>query len=244
MIHSIVIRRISPNAVRNIIARDIIRTSSSVRTMPPSLPVHPVRRVQPTQQASQFRSHSSLCPSIEDENTSINNTFTSALLSKKASVRRTFSPKSNAQAMLVCGGEELAAHASFDPEYKRAKGYIQNHAVGPAVLSPILISGLIGALIESTLPQSVFVSASMNQCRPLIVGVEVEASIEVVSVYNCSDRNNNNNVDDDRNNEYCGFERYNGFELSVDTKVKRVTDGATISNGNQTIWLPDYGNYY
>ncbi len=53
-----------------------------------------------------------------------------SLLHKKASVRRTFAPNSNAQAMLVCGGPSLAAHASFDPEYSRAKGYIQNHPVG------------------------------------------------------------------------------------------------------------------
>ncbi len=162
------------------------------------------------------------------------------LLSKKASIRRTFSPNSNAQAMLVCGGKELAAYASFDPEYKRAKDYIQNHAVGPAVLSPILISGLIGALIESTLPQSFFISGTMNQLRPLIVGVEVEANIQVVSVKSSSEELSNNE-------ELGGFNYKNmlkhGYELNLDTEVKRVSDGAVISTGNQTIWLPDYGSY-
>jgi hypothetical protein len=142
--------------------------------------------------------------------------------------------------MLVCGGKDLAANASFDPEYKRAKGYIQNHAVGPAVLSPILISGLVGALIESTLPQSFFVSGNTNQLRPLIVGVEVEANIQVISVKNCSDSRDSadgNNVNGD-----IYSERYHGYELLLDTEVKRVRDGAVISNGNQTVWLPDYGH--
>lgn len=164
------------------------------------------------------------------------------LLSKKASIRRTFSPNSNAQAMLVCGGKELAAYASFDPEYKRAKDYIQNHAVGPAVLSPILISGLIGALIESTLPQSFFISGTMNQLRPLIVGVEVEANIQVVSVKSVKSSSEISSS----NEELGGFNYKNmlqqGYELLLDTEVKRVSDGAVISTGNQTIWLPNYGS--
>jgi len=169
--------------------------------------------------------------------------FHETLLHKKASVRRTFAPNSNAQVMLVCGGQGLAAHASFDPEYKRAKGYIQNHPVGPAVLSPILISGLVGALIESTLPQSFFVSGTMNQLRPLIVGVEVEASIQVVSIDSCNNVNTNTSSrgsstdDNDVTNE-----RYHGYELLLDTEVKRVSDGAVISNGTQKVWLPNYGH--
>ena len=135
--------------------------------------------------------------------------------------------------MLVCGGVELAAHASFDPEYKRAKGYIQNHPVGPAVLSPILISGLVGALIESTLPQSFFIEGRMKQIHPLIVGVEVEATMEVESVLDCATVIPTN--EDDRN-------RYFGYELLLDTQVKRVSDGVVISKGYQTVWLPDYGH--
>jgi hypothetical protein len=164
---------------------------------------------------------------------------TQTLLHKKASVKRTFTPNSNAQAMLICGGEELAAHASFDPVYERAKKFIHNHPIGPAVLSPILISGLVGALIESTLPQSFYVSSTMNQLRPLIVGVEVEANIEVVSVKECG-----SDLEEDFSNDSFvngnTLKRYSGYELLLDTEVKRVNDGAIISHGTQTIWLPEY----
>jgi hypothetical protein len=147
-----------------------------------------------------------------------------SLLNKKGHVRRTFSPNSNAQALLVCGGDDLASNASFDPQYKRAKNYIQNHAVGHAVLSPILVNGLVGAMIESTFPQGFFVSGTMKQLRPLIVGVEVEATFHVVSVNKCVD----------------GYYQH-GYELLLETEVKRVSDGEIITNGSQTIWLPDYG---
>jgi hypothetical protein len=161
--------------------------------------------------------------------------------------------------MLVCGGKDLAAHASFDPVYKRAKKFIHNRPVGPAVLSPILISGLVGALIESTLPQSFFVNGSMNQLRPLIVGVEVEASIQVVDVTHCGvdgvvadDMSTDDSDNDSGNDNDSGSgnadamdnvnERYSGYELLLETQVKRVNDGAIVSNGTQRIWLPDYGN--
>lgn len=55
------------------------------------------------------------------------------LVGKIARVRRTFNPQSNADAMIVCGGEALAAHASFDPDYMRAQEYIRQRPVGPAV---------------------------------------------------------------------------------------------------------------
>ena len=93
------------------------------------------------------------------------------LLGKTAWARRTFDPRSNSQSLLICGGPALAKHASFDPEYKRARDWIRHHAVGPAVLSPILINGLVGALVEASIPQSIPVSSSMQQICPLIVGV-------------------------------------------------------------------------
>jgi hypothetical protein len=99
-------------------------------------------------------------------------------------IQRTFCPRSNAQAMLVTGGEALAAHASFDPDYKRAQGWIRHHAVGPATLSPILIGGLIGALVEAAFPQAVVVRRAMEHVRPLIVGTDVQAQIEVIRVVN------------------------------------------------------------
>jgi hypothetical protein len=91
------------------------------------------------------------------------------LVGKTASIGRVFGSRANAQGLLTCGGEELARHASFDPDYSRARGWIQNRAIGPAVLSPVLISGLVGALVEAALPQAVPVRCSMHQVRPLIV---------------------------------------------------------------------------
>lgn len=94
-----------------------------------------------------------------------------SLVGKNASIRRTFDAQSNALGLLTCGGEDLAKHASFDPEYERARDWIQHHAVGPAVLSPVLISGLVGALVEAAVPQSIPLASTMRQIRPLIVGV-------------------------------------------------------------------------
>jgi hypothetical protein len=93
------------------------------------------------------------------------------LMGKSAWIRRTFDPRSNSLSLLTCGGQQLAKHASFDPEYDRARDWIRHHPVGPAVLSPVLINGLVGALVEASVPQSIPVSSSMNQIRPLIVGV-------------------------------------------------------------------------
>ncbi len=154
-------------------------------------------------------------------------------LHKKYTVRRTFAANSNAQVMLTCGGESLAAHASFDPMYSRARTYIRNHPVGPAVLSPILVSGLSMTLIEATLPQSIFVKNEMKQHLPLIVGVEVEASIEVVSVIESPEQSN-------KMEEVSTMGHTSGHELEVKTQVKRVRDGAVIADGSQTIWLPHY----
>lgn len=154
-------------------------------------------------------------------------------LHKKYTVRRTFTANSNAQVMLTCGGESLAAHASFDPLYSRARTYIRNHPVGPAVLSPILISGLSMTLIEATLPQSIFVKNEMRQHLPLIVGVEVEASIEVVSVKTSPEQIKTGSSELE---EAIGHT--SGHELGVKTQVKRVRDGAIIADGSQTIWLP------
>jgi anti-sigma factor RsiW len=101
-----------------------------------------------------------------------------SLTGKTASIRRVFGAGSNAAGLLTCGGEQLARHASFDPDYTRAQGWIRHHAVGPAVLSPVLISGLVGALVEAVFPNSVPVSCSISHLKPLIVS----HSIEKVSV--------------------------------------------------------------
>lgn len=163
------------------------------------------------------------------------------LLNKKFSTRRTFAPNSNAQAMLVSGGENLAANASWDPQYSRAKKYIRNHAVGPAVLSPVLIQGLVGALVEANLSQSFFVENRLRQLRPLIVGVEVEAEFEVISVVPSSGMDNagkggeSNEIDTTQT-----LKAIHGYNLELETSVKRISDGALIAEGQQTVWLPEY----
>jgi len=153
------------------------------------------------------------------------------ILNKSASVKRTFSPQCNAQAMLTCGGSVLAKHASFDPHYGRAKNYIRNHAVGPAVLSPVLVNGLVGALVEATLPQSFLISVEMKQHRPLIVGVQVEASIKVASVKEYK-------IDETETSKTSYQYQQHGHELVLQTEVRIVSDGALISEGSQHIWLP------
>jgi hypothetical protein len=150
------------------------------------------------------------------------------LLHRNSSITRTFSPQSNAQAMLIAGGEQLAAYASFDPDYTRVKAYIRNHAVGPAVLSPVLLQGLVGSLIEASLPQGVVMNVEMMMHRPLIVGVEVKATIEVISV---SD-------DEDIKTEASKNRITNGYTVKLSTEVKRVSDGAILLDGLHTVWLP------
>lgn len=66
----------------------------------------------------------------EETPSSLEDSLREKILGMKASSRRTFSPNSNAQAMLLSGGMELAKDASFDPIYSRAQKYIRNHAVG------------------------------------------------------------------------------------------------------------------
>ena len=97
--------------------------------------------------------------------------FTKSIVGKSVSMSRTFSPQSNAQTFLICGGPLLAAHASFDPIYDRARTYIANRPVGNMVLSPVLISGLVGALVEASFPESFLIDERMQQFIPLIVGV-------------------------------------------------------------------------
>ena len=157
----------------------------------------------------------------------------SELLGAKASIRRAFTATSNSAGLLTCGGEPLARHASFDPNYSRAQGWIRHHAVGPAVLSPVLISGLVGALVEAALSHSVPVSHTMKHKRPLIVGVEVCAKLEVTSVKEkakeiASATNPSSSRKDD------------GYEVQLETKVVRVRDDEVIACGTHTVWIPDY----
>lgn len=169
-------------------------------------------------------------PIVEEETSSGSGSGSgtpASLLHKKASIRRTFTANSNAQAMLICGGKTLAAHSSFDPNYSEARKYIRNHAVGPAIISPLLTTGLMHALVEATFPQSIFVKNEVRQLQPLIVGVEVEASMEVESVMKGGDAQSH-------------LGKCRGYELEVKTSTKRLLDGVIISEGAQTIWLPEY----
>jgi len=148
-----------------------------------------------------------------------------------ASIRRVFGPGANAQALLTCGGDELAKQASFDPDYETAKGWIRSQPVGPAVLSSTLISGLVGALIEASFSQTVPVNSSMNFLHPLIVGMEIEASIRVESV--CKTKRGGNGGEQNGSTN-------TGYEILLSTQVTRVQDDVTIAEGHHTVWIAGY----
>lgn len=207
------------------------------------LPAHPTFQGGVVQQAR----YKSTLPTVEDEYDHfgpMGELFelkrgepieTQNLVGKTGSIRRVFGPGANAQGLLTCGGEELARHASFDPDYSRARGWIQNRAIGPAVLSPVLISGLVGALVEAAFPQAIPVQYSMHQARPLIVGVEVCAKIEVVDVKHYTvDGKDVSSVERDFGS------RQDGYEVTLKTEVIRVQDDAVISEGSHSVWVPGY----
>lgn len=139
----------------------------------------------------------------------------------------------------------MAARASFDPDYDRAQGWIRHHAVGPAVLSPVLISGLVQALVEATFPESVPDSQSMKQLRPLIVGVEINATIEVTDVIDtrCGDSQNESKDEDKpskRDSMDAAAELKYGYKVHLKTTVTRNRDNLVIAEGSHSIWIPDY----
>jgi hypothetical protein len=151
-------------------------------------------------------------------------------------IRRTFGPRSNAEGLLATGGAALAAHASFDPDYNRAQDWIRYHAVGPAVLSPILISGLTGALTEAAFPHGVNTAQSMRLKRPLIVGVPVAAMIQVVAV---QESRKLSPLDDE--DEIRDGTRKHGYDVVLKTLVTRVRDDCVIAEGTHELWVPDFG---
>jgi len=177
------------------------------------------------------------------------------LIGATASIQRTFGPRASAEGLLATGGAELAAHASFDPDYGRAQAWIRHHAVGPARLSPVLIAGLIGALAEAAFPQAIVQAQTLTHQRPLIVGVTVTAAVEVVSVVEkkataASTNQNRHEYDDvvvkgsdsddksSRNNN--DDERKYGYHVTLKTLVTRVRDDAVIAHGYHELWVPDY----
>ena len=153
-------------------------------------------------------------------------------------IHRTFGPRSNAEGLLATGGPDLAAHASFDPDYPRAQDWIRHHAVGPAVLSPILISGLTGALTEAAFPQGVITAQSMKHVRPLIVGVPVASMIQVLSVTKTQVSKEDSADDDDH--ERTDHKRKHGYDVVLRTVVARVRDNCIIAEGTHELWVPDY----
>jgi hypothetical protein len=154
-------------------------------------------------------------------------------------IRRTFGPRSNAEGLLATGGPDLAAHASFDPDYNRAQDWIRHHAVGPAVLSPILISGLTGALTEAAFPQGVITAQSMRHLRPLIVGVPVASLIEVLSVTK-SQIIKSFDENDEGDHSSTDHKRKHGYDVVLRTIVSRVRDDSIIAEGSHELWVPDY----
>jgi hypothetical protein len=164
------------------------------------------------------------------------------LTGQTASIQRSFGPRSNSQAMLACGGEALAAHASFDPDYARAQGWIRHHAVGPAVLSNVLVTGLVGALVEATFPEAIPVSSFMKQLRPLIVGVSVNAKIQVEEVLDTNRHEKDSGKERERpaRGEEDRYDRRYGYQVNLKTQVSRVRDDAVIAEGKHSIWIPDY----
>ncbi len=158
-----------------------------------------------------------------------------SLVGKTASIRRVFGAGANANGLLTCGGEELARHSSFDPDYSRARGWIQNRAIGPAVLSPVLISGLVGALVEAAFPQSVPVNSSMHQARPLIVGQEVFARVQVTGVKHFT----RDGVEVSTKEKDFGS-RQDGHEIQLATQVIRTQDNEIIAEGSHSVWIPGY----
>jgi hypothetical protein len=81
----------------------------------------------------------------------------------------------------------------------------------------------------------------MHQIRPLIVGVEVCAKIEVVAVADPeASEHGPSPCGSDPNDHEDVYERKNGFEVCLRTEVTRVRDGAKIAEGTHSIWIPDY----
>ena len=176
-------------------------------------------------------------------------------LGREARIRRTFGAQAADDAMLLCGGPALAAHASFDPHYARAQDWIHTHAVGPAVLSPILASGLLQTLAQAALPHAVPLSHSFQQVRPLIVGVPVDATIRVTRVERASRQHPQHHEDDgsgygnDTNSTLSTSSSQiqqqqqtlsqHGYQVELQAVVARARDHAVLSQGHIALWLAD-----
>jgi acyl dehydratase len=125
----------------------------------------------------------------------------------------------------------LAAHASFDPNYDQAKQWIRARPIGSSTISPVLIQGLVGTLVDAAFPQTVPVESSIRYVRPLIVGTEVRASVVVVKV---------EEQHQPTLKPLSDFNEEAGFEIDLKTQVVRVQDDALIADGTHKVWIPNY----
>lgn len=154
---------------------------------------------------------------------------------QRGRIQRVFGPRDTAEVMLLTGGPSLAGNASFDPNYDQAQSWIRQHPVGPAALTPALIPGLVGALVEAAFPRAVVVQQELRHVRPLIVGLAVQAEIEVAEIVQ-SDENSNPLMEGEEGTYGAGH------LVLLKTKVTRVRDDACIAQGKHKIWIPDYNN--
>ena len=161
-------------------------------------------------------------------------TKTQDLVGCSGRIRRVFGPQSNASVYLTCGGPELASHASFDPNYDQAKQWIRARPIGSSTISPVLIQGLVGTLVDAAFPQTVSMESSLRHVRPLIVGTEVEASVTVVDVKLQHQPASLNNIHQNYFNEEAGY------EIELQTSIRRVQDDALIAEGSHKVWIPNY----
>jgi hypothetical protein len=186
-----------------------------------------------------------------DQNDGINSSsmkerLTPLCIGQYATIRRVFSSRNNAAIMLTCGGPILAKHASFDPHYPRAQQWIRSHAVGPAVLSPVLLTGLIGSLVESIFPHStVPVSMTWNQVHPLIVGVPVYATITVMNIVRTSTSSESVPTTTPTTMTTPQPPISNtihplGSQVELASSITQVRDRKVMAQGSYTIWIPNY----
>mmetsp|Transcript_39242 Transcript_39242/g.94889 ORF Transcript_39242/g.94889 Transcript_39242/m.94889 type:complete len:257 (+) Transcript_39242:280-1050(+) len=246
-------------ATKVLMRRMMMTSSSSMRLTRPasaSLPSQSIRTfstnpkmVENDTADSSFLSSSSHSSNISDSNpifhtsrlrqpegelfdeSSRMQTKTQDLVGCSGHIRRVFGPQSNASVYLTCGGPELASHASFDPNYDQAKQWIRARPIGSSTISPVLIQGLVGTLVDAAFPQTVSMESSLRHARPLIVGTEVQATVTVLDVKPQHQPASLN---------YQNFNEEAGYEIDLKTSIRRVQDDALIAEGSHKVWIPNF----
>lgn len=77
----------------------------------------------------------------------------------------------------------------------------------------------------------------MKETRPLIVGVPIVATIEVTQVID--NRNAKQTSQEQREQECDVYNRSQGYQINLSTKVLRLRDEAIIAEGSHSIWIPE-----